>query len=53
VTGRGAWLTSTSAVTFMNELNAVLSERGFVMTGDGRERGYNPHDPDQQAPMRL
>lgn len=45
--------TSDAFQPFMDELNGVLSERGFEMTGDGRERGYNPNDPDQQLPVRL
>ncbi|MCP4966786.1 MAG: hypothetical protein GY926_16355 [bacterium] len=45
--------TSDGFQPFMNELNGVLSERGFVMTGDGRERGHNPNDPEQRLPTRL
>ena len=33
---------------FMDELSGVLADRGFVMTGDGRERGSNPRQEEQQ-----
>lgn len=44
---------STSTVTdglrgFMNELDGVLADRGFVMTGDGRRRRENPAPDDQR-----
>ena len=36
--------------TFANDLSRVLAERGFVMTGDGRGRGYNPYADEEPAP---
>lgn len=35
---------------FATDLSRVLAERGFVMNGDGRQRGYNPHSDDEPAP---
>ena len=36
---------------FATDLSRVLAERGFVMNGDGRERGYNPYAEDEPAPQ--
>ncbi|MDJ0954326.1 MAG: hypothetical protein QNJ81_11670 [Acidimicrobiia bacterium] len=36
--------------TFLEELQGVLEHRGFVMTGDGRRRGANPNQDDQDEP---
>ena len=38
---------------FLDELRGVLESRGFVMTGDGRQRGRNPHDEDDPVPPRA
>jgi hypothetical protein len=35
---------------FTDDLSRVLSDRGFVMTGDGRRRGRNPFATDEQQP---
>lgn len=35
---------------FATDLSRVLAERGFVMNGDGRQRGYNPYADDDPAP---
>ena len=35
---------------FANDLSRVLAERGFVMTGDGRGRGYNPYTNEEPSP---
>lgn len=32
------------------DLSRVLAERGFVMNGDGRQRGHNPYSDDESAP---
>jgi hypothetical protein len=38
---------------FLSELESVLADRGFVMTGDGRRRGGNPYnEEEQQLPRR-
>lgn len=34
---------------FATDLSRVLADRGFVMTGDGRQRGHNPYNTDEQA----
>ena len=38
---------------FMEELQGVLENRGFVMTGDGRRRGHNPQQEEQPLPRRT
>ena len=38
--------------SFMDELQGVLTSRGFVMTGDGRRRGSNPHNDERPEPQR-
>jgi hypothetical protein len=35
---------------FTADLSRVLAERGFVMNGDGRKRGYNPYVDDDPVP---
>ncbi len=51
--------TSSSPVTsglqpFMRELEGVLADRGFVMTGDGRRRGGNEYRrDDEDLPRRA
>jgi len=50
--------TSSSSVSpgyqpFLSELEGVLAERGFVMTGDGRRRGANQYQrDDNDVPRR-
>lgn len=36
---------------FAGDLSRVLTDRGFVMTGDDRRRGHNPHSADEQQPV--
>jgi hypothetical protein len=35
---------------FTDDLSRVLSDRGFVMTGDGQRRGRNPYATEEQQP---
>jgi len=35
---------------FASDLSRVLAERGFVMNGDGRQRGYNPYADEEPVP---
>ncbi len=38
---------------FLEELQGVLENRGFVMTGDGRRRGNNPNQDERPEPPRA
>jgi hypothetical protein len=44
---------SDSLQSFMDELQGVLADRGFVMTGDGRRRGSNPYLDERPEPQRA
>jgi hypothetical protein len=43
---------SSGLQPFMNELENVLAHRGFTMTGDGRRRGGNEHQPEEDEMPR-
>jgi hypothetical protein len=38
---------------FAEDLSRVLSQRGFVMNGDDRRNGHNPHTDEERAPFRA
>ena len=42
-----------SVQPFLDELQGVLENRGFVMTGDGRRRGNNPNHDEQDEPTKA